>query len=225
MKDTNKIIDKVRKLLAMSKDTGSPHEAAIAARQARSLMDKYQLTEMDLTKVEANDMGTSSAGGNKTATTFEGTLAVPVANFNDCQVKYERNRITGKLDLRFEGMLVDTVCAVELFKYLRDQAFKQAVKYEQGRRDRHAYRVGFASGVAQQVREFLKEREQLKTSSGTSLVVCKQQLVEKHFQAASYEKRGSSFSGGRSSFNNGYQDGKNAGLNRQVNGAQQGRLS
>ena len=225
MNKTEKIIERVRKLLAMSRDTGSPQEAAIAAKRARFLLDEYQISEMDLSTVQAGDMGVTVAGGNKTATTFEATLAVSVAKYNDCQVRYERNRITGKLDLRFEGLLVDTVCSVELFRYLKDQAFKQAVKYERGRKNRHAYRVGLSSGVARQVKEFMRERDQLKTTSGTSLVVCKQALVKKHFKAARYHSGTSYFSGSQSSREAGYQSGLNAGLNRQVSGGQLGQLT
>ena len=45
---TPKIMERVRKLLAMAKDATSPHEAAIAARRARSLMDKHQLEEHEM---------------------------------------------------------------------------------------------------------------------------------------------------------------------------------
>lgn len=225
MNKTEKIIERVRKLLAMSKDTGSPNEAAIAAKRARFLMDEYQLTEMDLTKIESSDMGASYQEGKKTVSSFDGVLAVAVAEFNDCQVKYERNKLTYKLDIRFEGMLVDTVCAVELFRYLKGQAYKQAVRYEEGRKNRHAYRVGFASGVARQVKQFLLERAKLKTAGGTSLIVCKQQLVAQHFKPVKYKSSGTKFSGDRSSFQSGVVAGQKAGLNRQVSGEQRGQLT
>ncbi len=43
-----KIINRVKKLLALSNDTSSPNEAAIALKRVRSLMDKYQLTHEDI---------------------------------------------------------------------------------------------------------------------------------------------------------------------------------
>jgi hypothetical protein len=224
--NNDKIMQRIRNLLAMAGDTSSPHEAAIAARRARKLMDEYQVSEMDLTTVEGDDFGnTDVAMGTKNASTFHGRLAVAVANLNDVQCRYVRNRVTGKLDLRFEGMLVDTVCATELFRYLTREAYKQAERKEQGRADRHAYRLGFASGVASQVKEILKQRNTIKTSTGTALVAGKLALVKQHFAPVKYGHSASSFSGDRSSYQSGVRAGQNAGLNRQVGGSTQQRLN
>ncbi len=45
--DLEKIKTRYRRLLAMSGDVNSPHEAAIAARRAASLMRKYDFDEAD----------------------------------------------------------------------------------------------------------------------------------------------------------------------------------
>lgn len=47
MSDTNKIIDRIRKCLALSK-SANEHEAAAALRQAQKLMAAYNLTEEDV---------------------------------------------------------------------------------------------------------------------------------------------------------------------------------
>jgi hypothetical protein len=229
MKDSNdKILDRIRKLLAMAGDTSSPHEAAIAAKRARALMDKHQVSDVDLTTLDASDMGDKVTGmKQKTNNLFTSVLSVAVATYNDCQVRYVRKN--GYLELKFEGMLVDCVCAYELFKYLRNQAYQQAERYEVGRKDRHAYRVGFSSGVAAQVKEMQKEREQIKmemgSQSGTSLVVCKQQLVRQHFDPVNYTNSTSSYSGSRNAHGNGFTAGKKAGLNRQVSGSSRKALA
>jgi hypothetical protein len=44
VKDKEKILDKIRKCMALG-DSGNEHEAAAGLRQARKLMDKYGLTE------------------------------------------------------------------------------------------------------------------------------------------------------------------------------------
>jgi len=217
----DKVMTRIKNLLAMAGDTSSPNEAAIAARRARKLMDEYQISEMDLSTVEGSDMGTTDgATGHKTASRFHGQLAVSVATINDCQVKYVRNKITGKLDIRFEGMLVDTVCSAEMFRYLTQQAYQQAERREQGRANRHAYRMGFAAGVNCQVKEIMAERNALKTTAGTALVVCKMAMVKQHFAPVKYRHSNTRFSGDRSSFHSGVVAGKKAGLNRQVNGGQ-----
>jgi len=225
----DKILDRIRKLLAMAGDTSSPNEAAIAAKRARALMDKHQVSDVDLTTLDASDMGSKVTNlKQKTNNLFTSVLSVAVATYNDCQVRYVRSD-RGFLELKFEGMLVDAVCAYELFKYLRGQAYQQAERYHTGRKDRHAYRVGFASGVAAQVREMMKEREAIKmetgSQTGTALVVCKQQLVKQHFAPVNYVNSQSSYSGSRDAYGEGHRAGRKAGLNRQVSGSNQGRLT
>ena len=225
----DKILDRIRKLLAMAGDTSSPNEAAIAAKRARALMDKHQVSDVDLTTLDASDMGSKVSNmGQKTNNLFTSVLSVAVATYNDCQVRYVRSD-RGFLELKFEGMLVDAVCAYELFKYLRAQAYQQAERYHTGRKDRHAYRVGFSSGVAAQVKGMMKERDQIKmevgSQSGTALVVCKQQLVAQHFNPVKYTNSTSSYSGSSNAHGQGYQAGKKAGLNRQVGGRSQGQLT
>ena len=48
-----KIRERIRKLLAMAGDAGSPNEAAIAAKRAKALLAKHNLSEAD---VIAGDM-------------------------------------------------------------------------------------------------------------------------------------------------------------------------
>lgn len=221
-----KILDRIRKLLAMAGDTSSPNEAAIAAKRARSLMDKYQIEEMDLTSVEDDDFGTSTyESDTKTKSSFMATLSIAVARLNDCQVRYKRNPVTRHLDLRFEGLLIDAVCAAEMLKWLRDAAYKQS-KRENGRADRHSYRMGFVHGVRDQVDDILEERAEIHVqataaeaaagTSGGSLMVIKQQLVKSHFGEAKYKSRSTTYSGSYSAYDSGEAAGREVSLNKQV---------
>jgi hypothetical protein len=47
-KDRREILDKIKKLLAMAADVGSPNEAATAARMAKKLMDKYNVEHAEV---------------------------------------------------------------------------------------------------------------------------------------------------------------------------------
>jgi len=220
-----KILDRIRKLLAMSKDTSSPYEAAIAAGRARKMMDKFQVSELDLTTVSDSDMAEEGFDtGMKTQSTVVSSLAVAVATLNDCHVVI--GTVRGHKVLTFQGMFVDAVCAIELMKYLKDEMYKQAKNNATGRADRSAYRLGFAAGVTNQVRKIMRDRKQLKTEkTGTALVACKQQLVNKHFGATRYKEQRTKFSGSAQSYYQGKEAGMNASLNRQVNGAGQPRLN
>jgi len=220
-----KIIDRVRKLLAMANDTSSPNEAAIAAGRARKLIDQYQISEMDLTTVEDSDFGQASYGmGAKSTNKPLGMLAVAVAELNDCNAIWT-TQDNGTKAVQFSGMLVDAVSATEMLKYLQQVMYKLAVKAAEGRSDRHAYRLGFAVGVQQQVREILKERAEIKTDTGQALVVVKQQLVEQHFGARKWKQRRNNYSGDAGAYHRGEAAGRKVSLNRQVRGTQQGRLT
>ncbi len=220
-----KIIDRIRKLLAMSRDTSSPYEAGIAAKRARKLIDEHQVSELDLSTVSSSNMGSNNYETRMTSTiapigTLAVAVAVAVAIFNEGIVRYVwRDK---HYDVQFSGMLVDTICAVELMKYLRNEMYRQAERFTQGR----AYRLGFANGVTNQVDEAMRKREQIKTSSGAALVACKGQLVEREFGPTEYSDPGpAKFTGSDSFFSKGYQSGQSASLARQVSGVTQRKIS
>ena len=211
-----KVLDRIRKLLSMAADTSSPNEAAIAAGRARKLMDQHQLTELDLKTSKDADFGIS-----KTVTldkSVSGKLALAMARLNDCIAEYD---MSGPIPLiTFKGFLVDTVTAKELLLYLLAQCEVQAQKVS-GRKA--PFKHGFAAGVQAQVRELLKDREQLKTSSGTALVVVKRSLVEQRYGV----QKTSASRANRTdpNYSAGYAAGQRINLSRQVSGQTQHKLT
>lgn len=226
---TEKILDRIRKLLAMSKDSSSPHEAAIAARRARAMMDEYQVSELDLTQVSPNDFGVANTTtGTRTQVMEVGQIAMACAKLNDCIVVGDRN-YHGSLYYTFKGLLADSVCAAEMFKWLRDDMYRYAERVVEGRSARRAYRLGFATGIHQQVERILEERNQLKEkTTGTSLVVAKRAIVEQHFGVQQYGSRRSK-TNVRGTDVEAYYLGRDRGeqtnLFRQVDGGKQRRLN
>ena len=213
MKD-DKTLNRIRKLLAMAADTSSPNEAAIAAGRARTLMDKHQISEMDLRSSAPEDFGTST---QLSFGVWCGMLAVAMAWLNDVNTKYAT--VQGAAVVQFDGYLVDTVTAKELYLYLLAQVELQSKKVR-GRKE--PFKRGFAVGVQEQVKKILKEREQLVMSDGRSLVASKRAMVTEHFGAM----RTLSVHKSRSdpNFAAGYAAGSTIGLNRQVTGAGQQRI-
>lgn len=53
---SEKIIDRVKKLLAMSKDASSPHEAGIALSRAKKLIEQHQLDEEKLLEQDKKEL-------------------------------------------------------------------------------------------------------------------------------------------------------------------------
>ena len=114
-----KILDRIRKLLAMSKDTSSPNEAAIAARRAEAMMRKHNIEEADAILENLDDESIVKAGSNtgyKTLPEWQSILSVQVAKLMDCECRayldYRRKTIT------FLGQREDAQVAVWIFEYL-----------------------------------------------------------------------------------------------------------
>ena len=209
-------IDKIRKLFAMAKDASSPNEAAIAARQARALMDKFQISEIDLTTTTSDDFGEVHESFGKTMIGWVGSLALHVARINDTRVVWSQHPDTGQRTVRFSGFLTDAVCSAEMMKYLHKTAMRLGAAVPGNRAEKNAYRAGFAKGVGEQVSEILREREQIKTSTGTALVVVKSQLVSQRFGVQKSRRSSRSGSGSAHSYSKGVEAGRSVNLNRQV---------
>lgn len=224
MSKHEKILDRIRKLLSMAGDTSSPNEAAIAAARARKMMDEYQVNELDLTSVADDDLGTNSTGsGQRTVNKPLNVMSCAVADLNDVRIDMNRGP-GGEILFIFKGFLVDAVCATEMFKYLSVEMYRQAERNAWGRSNRFAYRLGFASGIRAQIDEALKERREIKTAAGTSLMVVKDQLVVAKYGVAKYRNVRTSFQGSHRSYDQGKERGRNTNLDRQVGGKGQTRI-
>jgi hypothetical protein len=190
----SKIMERVRKLLAMAKDATSPNEAAIAARRARSLMDKHQLEEHDI-----EDISTTAQFGkqtwenpNKKIPSWKNKLAVQVAKLNDCEVK--GTWVDDRLGVTFQGMAEDVQIAGYMFDYLTTAGEYQysVFKSAQTGLNRGRYKTQFCDGFSEELRARIKEiiaERKTTTGTGTDLIVLKKQLVDEHFGKVTYSRK------------------------------------
>ena len=216
MKD-DKLLDRIRKLLAMAGDAGSPNEAAIAMRRARALMDKHQIAEMDL-KQDQSDLGVAKVVYFEQWT---GRLALQIARLNDCIADISIGS-AGLPIVRFKGYLVDAVTSQEMFPYLTAVAMRGAEAFR-GKKQKDGFFIGFSAGVKQQVDLILAERQSQVLGDGRALVVVKGDIVRAEFGAQQYGKsRRTSYDS--ATYASGVNAGRTASLNRQCTGTAQGRL-
>lgn len=87
-------IAKIRKCLALAK-SANEHEAAAALRQAKALMDKYQVDENDHSLLGIVEFGAIS-GATVRPPRWECMLARVVANYFDCDIFYKEGVQTSK---------------------------------------------------------------------------------------------------------------------------------
>lgn len=195
--DIEKILDKIRKLLRMAADTSSPNEAAIAAGQARRLMDKHQVTLDDLR--ESNGFGFSKVDkAYRFMPVWKNILSVAVAKFNDCKASIAHEWMTTNNSyskrLMFQGFEADVAVATAMYEYLVEAIDRLCAKYiaELGytkypAKLGDAYKKACADTLCQRLAALQKEREEeLKTSTGTALVVFKMAQIEAEFGKPSY---------------------------------------
>lgn len=82
--DRDKIIDKIKKCLALAKSSNE-HEAAAALRQAQKLMQAHGITDLDVEHADIQEEGTR-AGAALKPSRWECGLATRVASAFDCAV-------------------------------------------------------------------------------------------------------------------------------------------
>lgn len=119
---SGKMLDRIQALLAMGKDTSSEHEAAIAMKRARSLMDKYQLDMSDFENsnhIEPDFDYTEYDTGGSRRKGWVGELAVAVAELNDCILSFNRDYAKkGRVFYIYEGFKEDVKLCRWMLNYL-----------------------------------------------------------------------------------------------------------
>lgn len=205
-----RIVDKIRKLLALSK-SDNPHEAAVALQKATQLMEEYQIKNIDLIpEQDVTHSDIESVTGQHYI--WAKTLAFSCAKLFDCTtINY-----TDKKGFRFIGEEQNIVCANQLFWHLF-RAWKGmcSTDYKKDQPlDRKLYRkshgLGFASTIYKRVQELTEKRhENIVKSTGTDLVVVSDaklnQYMEDNFKLRKAPSRSLTTSG------SGYSQGMAAG--------------
>lgn len=201
MNNVEKILERIRKLLAVANDDrANANEAATAAAMAATMMAKYQIEESDVVLAElkkaenmdtAEVIATAKTNGTpvKAVPLWASQLATVVSRFYDCGALVVRQK-DGQKAVRFYGYKADvTICAWS-YHYLITMINRAVSEYRWtdhyqavGRTAAHAYRQGFLSSILINLDNARREREQANKSSevGTALVVAKQEAITEKF--------------------------------------------
>ena len=229
-----KLLDRVRKLLALAADTSSPAEAAIAARRAARLMEQHRLSQAEVMRCEgiADRIGQSEADqAYRRLPRWYEMLAAPVARLFDCAVRFLRRRPTLQGRMEFIGLDDDALVASWTLDYLVVQIKHLTQIYrarhpEADRRSVNDFRTGAAESIRNMLAEelALKEARVWQASPGAqSLMVRKQELIKELYQIeytrTYYSQRDSD------AFHAGCAAGRHVSLRQGVNGSQTARLA
>ena len=235
MNKQERVIEKIRKLLAMADEDGgaSDQERATAMRQATKLMDMYAV---DLDTIEVTD-DSDPRGKDKTEIgrpVWKAVVFAAIGRLYGCVV-YQENLGRGKKNIvvigRTSARLAILSMGTWLISSIEKEVRERGIDRGAGRRD--SFRKGAAIGIGETVDQILKEREQGKTveAAGTALVVVESYKNELAANQDYLQQQGVRLSKSRSmklsnqgAFSQGRSYGKSIGLNPQMNGAGQKRI-
>lgn len=111
MNNRDKILDKIKKCLALSASSNE-HEAEAALRQARKLMEAHGITDLDIQAAEADERRAKSSVTAKPAA-WENMLAHRIADAFGCQLIFS----PGYWARRAEWMFIGCGAAPEVAQY------------------------------------------------------------------------------------------------------------
>lgn len=172
-----KILDKLKKLLALSKSPEA-HEAANAAAAAQRIMLEHKIQEADLEIGGDDDLVEPIADFTveRRAVTWKTYLLTGVARANSCEcyraqtVNRESRKLTGKKHLHVVGTNTDVQAVVYIYRYLCMEINR--LTRENGYEKNGIHTNSFKLGVVQMINATLrKQREILRRSSETALTI------------------------------------------------------
>lgn len=224
MFDREKIMRRVRKMLAMAEGKANANESATAAAMAERLMRKYQLSQAEVLAQEIDKDAVAEDvvdNGTKTMPRWVDWISVGCARANECEVRRRGNGAHV-----FYGVAGDSEVAAEMMRYLVKEVNRLARAFPGDRRAKGQFRTGAASALQERLLAIAAERKREfeQTATGTSLVLRKQDVIRQSAGAFRYR------SSGRHRVYDGYSQGRAAGdrisLNKQIrNGANSAALT
>lgn len=124
----DKIIDRIRKCLALANNAGATeHEAAAAMRQAQKLMSEHGIDESALLAAEVYEQY-SKAGATKSPAKWEVNLAVKTGKVFGCNVLFVQTFDGKSLSLKGQWRFIGTGPSPEIAKYGFDVLLRQCKK-------------------------------------------------------------------------------------------------
>jgi len=225
-----KVIQKIKKLLALATNNDSPNEAAVAAASARKMMDKYQIGRLEVEQFDTSEFGRSEHQLDTGKLPFwKSILGLEVAHYNDTIITLKRSRYENKMSVVFSGYEVDAILATAMYAYLIEAIEKHTERARKdglisGRTEINSFRMGAAKELVKRLKKLRLEREAQQVGpTGTGLMVVKRQQVTAKFGEQKTKSR--SYNTHHSAENHGRVAGSKIGLDPQVQGSQAARLN
>ncbi len=211
------IIDKVRKLLALSQSANA-HEAASAAAKANQLIDEYRLSVGQLTPNEASatvdpiETASEPLLHSNRAMTWRKSLAIRLARHYGCFV-WNSPRPRAAINYQVAGRKSDIEVLNYMFAYISTECDRitLATAKGRGRTFAESYRRGFVDGVLSQL-DASRQTVAKASSDPQALVKLddRTQDARRHVESSTHLSKGKAVTASRTD-STAFQSGRSAG--------------
>lgn len=192
--DTNKIIDRLKKILAIANDAAATEgERDTALKMAYNLMERHNLSMADLPEQaeEKREMADIIISVDK----WGRTVAHAMADLFFCKYFFMRTGTTGKDKHVFVGRVSNTATAIAMTEYVLKSIKREAGKLYRTPTtpDGRSFCVGAAHKVRERVREMIREssmNSQKSESTGRDIVVANVRKSEEELNAGFLDNTG-----------------------------------
>lgn len=176
---SDKLLKRIAALFALSDNNPSPEEAQSALEQARTLLQKHNLTMIDVENVgeERGAVGgySETATVGKKVPQWKKSLSVIVAEYFDVKVVIRKYVNRQESSFLFYGLVFNTTIAIGVFLSLLKQIGKMSNDYRgKGYYAKDEYRNGIITGLDRRL-TFLKMWQGQKC---TVLAVCSNKVAD-----------------------------------------------
>ena len=204
-----KVLKRIKKMLALADNNPSASEAAVAASMASKLMAKFNIEHSD---VLLADLGEDSIIEHPTDVSWARSapkwvvkIIVATAQLHDCEARYNYSSKAGvqqtHVGVSFLGEKGDVIVAAWVFAYLLDELKRLGNVYSKSiggatPPQRNCFRNACALEINFTLRRMLREKEEALAShsTGKELVVCKRDLVKQKFNVKYGKSKTTKFS-------------------------------
>ncbi|GHO55499.1 DUF2786 domain-containing protein [Ktedonobacter robiniae] len=222
--ETEKIINKIRNLLALS-TSSNPNEAALAAEKATELLMKYNLSLEQVTAKKSEY--TWYDRPDFPNTNWKLGLYTILARTNLCQVIWNsQKRVVYLVGRKHNIEVVEYLYAylTRAIDRLADQGWEaHQVAYPYTRQTVRTFKGGFRLGAVKAIIERLKASEQSQDGETMALVVVNAQALDTEVKqrfGSTTRGRAINIGMGQSAVRQGYASGKNIAINPGLSGSQ-----
>lgn len=192
-----KVMARIKKMLALADNNPSAEEAAVAAAMASKLMDKFNIEHSELILAEIGDDDIieheTDVSWARAVPGWIQRIIIATAQLHDCEAKFNYSRKEGvrqtHVGVSFLGDKADVIVASWVFDYLLGEMKRLGNVYSKsiGKAtgiQRNSFKTACAGEIATTLRRMLQEKEAMMSAhaTGKALVVCKRNLVRSKFK-------------------------------------------